>query len=72
MRCFQEPIDETVTTNSGTFKTCAVVKANKSRNKSPRFLLIFGSHLVTFQEVVLLKFNSEKDLHNLSKLAFGP
>ena len=77
-RCFQEPIDETVTTNSGTFKTCAAVKANKSRNKSPRFLLIFGSHLVTFQEVVfsqkifvLLKFNSdEKYLHNLCKISF--
>jgi hypothetical protein len=66
-----------VTTNSGTFKTCAAVKANKSRNKSPKFLLIFGSHSVTFQEAVsqkifvLLKFNSdEKDLHNLCKMTF--
>ena len=72
MRCFQEPIDETVTMNSGTFKTCAVVKANKSRNKSPRFLLIFGSHSATFQEVVsqkifvLLKFNQSKELRQFN------
>ena len=78
MRCFEESIDETVTTNSGTFKTCVAVKANKSRNKSPKFLLIFGSHSVTFQEAVsqkifvLLRFNSEKDLHNLCKISFWP